>query len=462
MIGKITGIVVCFAAIVIQTDAQGLSVELDGGLQGIQYGLSRGSVKLLPGGSLGLLYTFRLTGHFDLITGITGGIYRTQATFPNGTVFTNYQVDNEGSAFQYNMKAEGYKETERFIAAGIPLLLQYHGTGEETQWYFNAGGKVVFPSAASTQVSAQQLTLSGYYPDYNINLSNLPQHGFGILNNWRASASTILKPAAALTAATGFSFGLSHGMRLSIGLYVDYGLTALKGRRDSMPLVTYSPTGVNAIKAGSVLNMPDAGPAKLLSYGLQLSLSLAPPRVRHTAKPKGQPVVQPEMTKEPPVTDTTSIKSPSPDTTTTMPPSPDTLAMTPPSPDTASAMPSYYDSLGINYDDAAYIEQPVIFGAVDEVAIPQVGKVHLDKAAAILMQHPKIRISLVGHICNSETETEDPKVASARVKAVSRYLMSKGVRRNRMDVSALKESDPVQPNNPPANYRRRRVAITVE
>jgi OOP family OmpA-OmpF porin len=442
MIGKITGIAVCFAAIVMQTDAQGLSIELDGGLQGIQYGLSRGSVKLLPGGSLGLLYTFRLTGPFDLITGITGGIYRTQASLPNGTVFTNYQVDDKGSAFQYNMKAEGYKETERFIAAGIPLLLQYHGTGEETQWYFNAGGKVVFPSAASTQISAQQLTLSGYYPDYNIDVSNLPQHGFGILNNWKASASTVLKPAVALSAATGFSFGLSRGMRLSIGLYVDYGLTALKGRSDSMPLVTYSPAGVSAVKANSLLNMPNAGPAKLLSFGLQLRLSLGLSRIKHAAKSMEQPVVQPEMTKEPPV--------------------PDTLAMTPPSPDTASAMPSYYDSLGINYDDAVFIEQPVIFGAVDEVAIPQVGKAHLDKAAAILMQHPKIRISLVGHICNSETETEDPKVASARVKAVTRYLVSKGVRRNRMDVSALKESDPVQPNNPPVNYRRRRVAITVE
>jgi OOP family OmpA-OmpF porin len=462
MIGKIIGIAVCFAAIVMQTDAQGLSVELDGGLQGIHYGLSRGSVKLLPGGSLGLLYTFPLTGPFDLITGITGGIYRTQASLPNGTVFTNYQVDDEGSAFQYKMKAEGYKETERFIAAGIPLLLQYHGTSEETQWYFNAGGKVVFPSAASTQISAQQLTLSGYYPDYNINLSNLPQHGFGILNNWKASASTILRPAVALTAATGFSFGLSHGMRLSIGLYIDYGLIALKGKSDSMPLVTYSPAGVSSVKANSLLNMPDAGPAKLLSFGLQLRLSLGPPRVKHAAKPMEQPVVQPEMTKEPPVPDTKAIKSPSPDTTTMTAPSPDTVAMTPPSPDTASATPSYYDSLGINYDDAVFIEQPVIFGAVDEVAIPQVGKVHLDKAAAILMQHPKIRISLVGHICNSETETEDPKVASVRAKAIARYLMSKGVSRNRMDVSALKESDPVQPNNPPANYRRRRVAITVE
>lgn len=142
--------------------------------------------------------------------------------------------------------------------------------------------------------------------------------------------------------------------------------------------------------------------------------------------------------------------------------SPDTTTLTPPSPDTAAAMPSYYDSLGISYDDALFIEQPVIFGSVDEVVIPQVGKAHLDKVASILMQHPKIRISLVGHICNSETETEDPKAGSLRVKAVARYLMSKGIRRSRMDVSALKESDPVQPNNPPANYRRRRVAITLE
>jgi OOP family OmpA-OmpF porin len=450
MIGKIIGIAVCFTAIVMQAGAQGLTVELDGGLQGMRYPLTGGSVKLLPGGSLGLLYTFRLKGPFDLITGITGGIYRTQASLPNGTVFTNYQVDDEGSAFQYEMKAEGYKETQRFIAAGIPLLLQYQSTGAETRWYFNAGGKILFPSTASTQISAQQLTLSGYYPDFNINVSNLPQHGFGVLNNWKGSASTVLKPAATLSAATGFSLGLSRGMRFSIGLYVDYGLTALKGRSDSMPLVTYSPTGVNAVKAGSVLNMPGAGPAKLLSFGLQLRLNLGPSRVRHVAKPMEQPVAQPEMTKELPVPDTTAMSSP------------DTTTLTPPSPDTAAAMPSYYDSLGISYDDALFIEQPVIFGSVDEVVIPQVGKAHLDKVASILMQHPKIRISLVGHICNSETETEDPKAGSLRVKAVARYLMSKGIRRSRMDVSALKESDPVQPNNPPANYRRRRVAITLE
>jgi outer membrane protein OmpA-like peptidoglycan-associated protein len=186
----------------------------------------------------------------------------------------------------------------------------------------------------------------------------------------------------------------------------------------------------------------------LLAFGLQVRLSMAPRRQKTAAHLPPEP---PAVTPPPP-----------PDTMATPPPPPDTIASAPPSPDTTAAMPSYYDSLGISYDEAVLIEQPLIFGAVDEVAISQVGQSHLDKVAAILMKHPKIRLSLVGHICNSETETEDPKVAAARVKAVVHHLISKGVRRNRMDVSSLKESDPVQPNNPPANYRKRRVAITIE
>ncbi len=469
MIARVIGIAICLTAFIAQAGAQGLTIELDGGLQGMQYPLTGGSVKLLPGGSLGLLYTIRLKGPLDLITGITGGVYRTQASLPSGTVFTNYQVDNEGSAFQYNMKAEGYKETQRFIAAGIPLLVQYQSSGAGTRWYLNAGGKIFFPSPASTQISAQQLKLSGYYPDYNINVSNLPQHGFGVLNNWKSTASTVLKPAAALSASTGFSFGLSGGMRLSIGLFVDYGLTALKSKSDSMPLVTYSPNGVSSIKGSSVLNMPGAGSAKLLAFGVQLRLTLGSAQAKTHPRPstrrKEAPIVQPPAAIaeiKPYVPDTTSSMPPARDTNTSKPPSPDTMAMTSSSPDTTAIAPSYYDSLGINYDEKILLEQPVIFGIVDEVVIPQVALAHLDKVAVLLLQHPKIRISLVGHICNSETETEDPKVASLRVRTVARYLESKGVRRNRIDVSALKESDPVQPNNPPANYRRRRVAVQIE
>jgi OOP family OmpA-OmpF porin len=428
MIKEAIGIAVLCAAIITQAGAQGLTIELDGGLQGTQYQLLNGQNKPLPAGSLGLLYTFRLGKSWGLITGITAGVYRTQATLPNGTVFSNYQVDDEGSAFKYSMKTQGYKETQQFAAAGVPLLLQFHTAGAGTQWYVNGGGKVVFPAAPSIQISAQQLNLSGYYPDYNINVSNLPQHGFGTITNWKASTTSELKPAAALSAATGLSFKLSGSTRLYTGLYVEYGLTGLKSRNDSLPFVTYSPTGVSGIKASSVLNMQNAGQMKGVAFGLQLRLSFGSKRTRYAARPA------------------TEIQSPNPSNPT--------------NPPTTANPPNPADSL-ISDDEANAIERPVIFGTIDETILPEIQKTHLDQVAAILLQYPGLRISLVGHICNSETETEKTKVGTTRARAVARYLQSKGIERSRMDVSAVNQSDPVTPFNPPANFQKRRVAITI-
>lgn len=411
---KIIGIIICFAVVITQTDAQGLSIEVDGGLQGAQYRLVNGTTSLLPGGSLGLLYNFPVKGRWSLLTGITGGVYRTEARLPDGAFFADYQVDDEGSAFQYNMKTTGYKETQRFFAAGIPLLLQYHTAGAGTQWYIDGGGKILFPSSVSSKISANQLSVSGYYPDYNIVVSNLPQHGFGTLTNWKTSTSAELKPAAALSAATGLSFRLSRGKRVYAGVYVEYGLTELKGKGDSMPLVTYNPSGVNGLNASGVLNMQNAGRMTSLSFGLQVRLGFE--GTRSKGQPRPQPKPLPQDTSAPAISD----------------------------------------------EEADFIKQPVVFGVIQEVAIPEGERPHLDDVASIMMQHPNLRISLVGHVCNSGTETEDPKIGAARAEAVARYLKSKGVGRSRMDIGATSESDPVLPNNPAANYQERRVVISPE
>ena len=427
MIRKVIAIAVCFIAVVTQAAAQGLIIELDGGLQGTQYPLTNGRNKPLPGGSFGLLYAFPLGNHWGLLTGITGGVYRTQATLPDGVVFSNYQVDDEGSAFQYSMKTKGYTETQQFFAGGIPLLLQYHTAGAGSQWYINAGGKVLFPSSAGVAIKAQQVTLSGYYPDYNVNISNLPQHGFGTIDNWNASSTTELKPAAALSAATGLSFRLSRSTRLYTGLYIEYGLTDLKSKTDSMPLVTYSSTGVNGVQANGILNTLNAGQVKLLSLGLQVRLNFGRAGTK-TAAPSNPatPAIQSSPT-------------------------------TPPNP-ANSSNPS---NLTISDDEAKVIQRPVVFGVLDETNLLQIQKDHLDDVAAIMMQYPDIRISIVGHICNSGTETEKAKTGIARARAVARYLRSKGIDRSRMNISAVDKSDPVLPYNPGANFQNRRVVITI-
>ncbi|HET6255313.1 MAG TPA: OmpA family protein [Puia sp.] len=414
MTRKIIGIIVCCIIVVMQTSAQGLSVEVNGGLQGTRYSLHNGATQLLPGGSLGLLYTFQLRDRWSLLAGITGGIYRTQATLSDGAVFSNYQVDDVGSAFQYNMKVEGYKETQRFFAAGIPVMLQYYTPGAGRQWYFNAGGKLLFPTSAQTNISARQLNLSGYYPDYNVVVSDLPQHGLGTLNGLKASATNKLKPAAALSAGAGLILTLPRGMHIYAGLYVDYGITDLKGKSDSLPLVSYSPSGLNGVKANGVLNMANAGPMKLLSVGLQVRLSLGNARPKSAVKP--------------------AVKE--------VPPNPvDTT---------------------VSDEEAAAIMKPIIFGVMDEISIPEREYPQLDEVASILTRHPAMRISIVGHICNSGGEIEDPKVGLDRAKAVARYLIGRGIRRNRINVDGEKVSDPVLPNNPAANYAKRRVVMRIE
>lgn len=402
------------AAIILQAGAQGLVIGLNGGLQGTQYTLQGGGRQLLPGGSIDLLYRFRLGGSWDLISGVTGALYRTQATLPDGLAFTSGEVDDLGSAFVYSVRTTGYKETQRFFAAGIPLLLQYHTAGAGVQWYINGGGKAFVPFNSSIQVAAKQATFSGYYPDFNIQVSDLPQHGFGTINGWKTNATTNLKPTAALSAATGLSFKLSRSTRFYMGVYLDYGLTDLKDKTDSMPLMTYSSTGISAVKAGSVLNRPAVNKVTMLSFGLELRLGFGTDRPnaaapRHARKQPLHPI------------------------------------------DSATSVHLY-----------EIIERTIVFGLFNETRLPDIQQEHLDEVANLMTQYPGIRISLVGHICNDDTRTEDKKVGMARVRAVADYLEGKGIDARRIDISPVVISDTYLPDDPPANYRHRRVVVAVE
>jgi outer membrane protein OmpA-like peptidoglycan-associated protein len=413
MIAKIIGALVCLTAILTQARAQEIGVELNAGLQGLQYSLQNGQNKQQPGGSLGVNYTFRLTSRLGFLTGISGGLYRTQASLRDGLVLTYGEVDDGGSAFQYNVKVTGYKESQRFFAASIPLLLQFHTIDADIQWYVNGGAKVFIPFHTSIQASAQQLSMSGYYPDFNIAVSNLPQHGFGTLNNWSGSTSSDLKPAAALSAASGVSFVIRPGMRLYTGLFLDYGLTKVNGKNSVTSLATYSSSGINGVKVNSVLDLPGAGPAKIFSFGLQARLTIG--------ASKEKPAYQPKK-----------IGSQQPTQST------------------------------LNYDEAAIIQAPIVFGFVGETAVPEIQKAHLEDVVNLLKQYPEVRIIIEGHYCDSETETENKGVGAARARAVARYLREKGIDRNRISVTSAGESDPVQPGNPAVNHQNRRAVITIK
>jgi outer membrane protein OmpA-like peptidoglycan-associated protein len=437
--GKIAVLAIVFTIIFGGVGAQELGIALNGGLQGMQYQLPGGQSTVQPAGSLGLTYTFRVSDQWGILTGILGSVYRTKASLNDGS-FSYGQVDDAGSAFIYNVKVTGYEETQQFFAATIPLLLHFHTGGAGTQWFFDGGGKIVFPFNSSIQASASQLSLSGYYPDFHLIVSNLPQHGFGTLNGWHAGASSELKPAGALSAGTGVSLVLSGHSRLYIGVYVDYGLTDLKAKHDSAPLVTYSPAGVGNVKPGGVMNMPNSGAATLLSYGLQLRLSFGSTRKKPAGKPKEEE---------------------GPAKTEVLPPARDSVAPVTAKPE---LLPPKLDSAAATMDATSLSDSSsldVVFGIVGETTIPEAQKAQLDDLAFQLKKHPDVRVSIEGHFCDGLTEQENSQTALARARAVGKYLENKGINRHRMDISYSKKSDPVVSYDPAANYWTRRVVIGI-
>lgn len=470
---KIVLLAVALATIAATGDAQGLGIELNGGLQGMQYKLTGGSNTPLPGGSLGLTYTFALSHQLGVRTGILGSVYRTEVTLKDGT-FTYGQVDDGGSAFVYNVKVTGYKETQQFFAATIPLLLHFHTGGPGMQWSLDAGGKLIFPFNSSIHASAQQLSLSGYYPNFHIVVSNLPQHGFGTENGWHASSATELKPAAALSGGTGVSFLLSPRSRLYVGLFADYGLTDLKDKPQSLPLVSYSSAGVGQVKANGVLNTSNSGAATLLSFGVQVRLSFgsARPAGRHkkVVRRDSVEVVTPATRSLPPKENSVAVAA---GTGGTVAATDSKVAAKDAKVSAPDSTVGTTDSMSLDAliradqlknekrSETERTRRNVVFGIIGETNIPETQLSKLDELVSLLKSHPDLRISVEGHFCDSTMQMENSQTAAARVKSVVRYLENKGIDHRRMDIGYARKSDPVLSYDPASNYRNRRVAIRI-
>lgn len=267
-----TLIIICFSLLlfVYSAKSQRVSIEVNGGLQGLRYKLENGDSKPQFGGRIGASYHQALNKKWKLLSGISGEFYSTKATLKNGVVFTSDEVDQAGSAFQFNVVTQDYEETQHFYAIGIPVKLQYEHEGK-IGWQVNAGFRFIFPFTAKFKASAREIALSGYYPDYNIEVKSMPQHGFGTVANWKDEGRQVLNPALATSAGAGVNFMFAEKLQLYAGLYFDYGLTNMQSDNQHPHLVEYNSTNVNNTQAAGVLNISNA---RLLAYGLQFIIAL--------------------------------------------------------------------------------------------------------------------------------------------------------------------------------------------
>lgn len=85
----------------------------------------------------------------------------------------------------------------------------------------------------------------------------------------------------------------------------------------------------------------------------------------------------------------------------------------------------------------------------------------LDEAAAKLLLHPRVRIAVQAHTDNKGSAAGNLRLSKKRALEVSRYLVSRGVEKTRIEAQAYGESRPVASNaNDASRQLNRRIEFT--
>lgn len=419
-------------------NAQEFNIKLNGGPSGILYDSPVGDGKLKIGGGIGIGYTYFFSDHWGISTGVDAVYNQNSFKLNDGLTITSYEVDDQTSAFEYRVSPTKYKEDQHFLSIAVPIMLQYRtAIASETQLYFGFGGKVLFPGKQNVKASAESLQLSGYYPDTNTLVDNLPEHGFGKVNNWKDEGTASLKTAFLLSVETGLAFKLSDKTQLYTGIYLDYGLTDLAKDTPNANIVAYDPNGISNTQANGVVgNKKIVNESRYLSAGIQLKLGFS------CAKGKSEPVA--------------AKAEPAPKAQTTAPVQQTAAVEQKTAPAPAPAKKE------LTASERSYIEKPLSFQEIGNTKVTPELASRLDGIAKILKDNRDTELNVTGYTCDIGTEQRNLEIGMLRAQAVSDYLQNREIESNRMHLFSKGEKEPLVPNTPAENKpQNRRVSLAL-
>ena len=94
--------------------------------------------------------------------------------------------------------------------------------------------------------------------------------------------------------------------------------------------------------------------------------------------------------------------------------------------------------------------------------VPEVNKLVLDQAAALLQRAPHVILKVTGHADAQGSEAENKVLSVQRAQAITSYLVGKGVNPAQLQAVGMGEDQPVEPNTTPAGqFQNRRVTFEV-
>lgn len=225
------------------------------------------------GFSAGLRYSYYLNEGLSIGIGAEYQTYKTDAKFQYITgQYTT--VDAENESFQFRYRATNLRENQKLGYINVPINIQFETPGT-TQLYVSAGAKVGFAINGSYESTIDNLTTSGYYPQYNVELFAPAFAGFASTNNIKVGKEDLnTEISYSATFETGLKQKFGDKSSVYIGAYIDYGLNNIYDKEDNKNLVQYNAALPVQLGHNTVLNSQYVNDVRLVSYGIRLRFAI--------------------------------------------------------------------------------------------------------------------------------------------------------------------------------------------
>ena len=266
--------IVLFALFAMQFASAQFYVGVQGGVAVISSNITSSKYDTNLGGAIKAGYVYTIAKKFGLGTGIEFAQYRQNVGVVNGQSLTTSLVDQTGSAFFYTVNTNNYLEKQTLQTLQIPLFLQFSKeVNKGVKFNFRAGAKYCLPTSYKINASSDFVNATGFYPDFNLTVTNLPAYGFGRNNSYETEGQYSTRGAVMSFFELGFTFKIANKSGLYFALFLENTHTSIIKNSTDNSFIGYNPNSISNREANGLYSTKTNANIKPRSFGLTVAYS---------------------------------------------------------------------------------------------------------------------------------------------------------------------------------------------
>lgn len=485
-----------YGALQAQETGNYLNFNVGGGIHNLSYNLQNGTQKGQFGYTINAGYSYFFTPQWGLHTGIGFQSFNSLSTL--NYLSSTPDIDTDGQNYTFKANYKNWQERQHALFVDVPLTIQFKlPISEKIGILTSVGGNISFPVNASFKTVGGEFVTTGFYSQYNAELSDLPQHGFSTITQ-KFTGNQTLKTSYMAIADLGGLYKLNEKLDLYGGAYINYGLNNILNPDSKLVYQPGQPTGIYngvfasgltknvvpisiGLKVGVYWHFGDK--KSILDFEKPSDVNAEEPTIPLQAIEPVKPVepvqpVEPAQTVQPvepvplvakePVQTAENVQSPAQtvpvpadvEQTTKAVESPKETVAEQPVVQVERAEPAQnYDA----FEEAQKIAESMnlMFG-FNSYQVRNAKNDKIKELCQILKENSYIHVRFVGHTCNIGSHAINLTFGMKRAVSVQQKFIDQGVSKTQMSVESKAYDQPLVPNTSKSNRaKNRRVEIKV-